>query len=138
MNNLVASVILFFTAIALADIPINFADPTDNSVVAIHPDSGLDINVQRNVFPPGVILPENKANIPLMNENGDNNDFIAPRNRYDPMPRYHVYPRVDDMPGCAFDPTIDAKILKVYPHIGIGLSGPRTPQRYHKHLPFKK
>ncbi len=52
---------------------------------------------------------------------------------------YRIDPNVDaDMPRMALDPTVNAKIQKIYPHIGTDLLGLRKcPQEHHK-FNFKK
>ncbi|MBN2413035.1 hypothetical protein JXQ31_15210 [candidate division KSB1 bacterium] len=53
--------------------------------------------------------------------------------------RYRIDPNVDaDMPRMALEPTVDAKIQKIYPHIGMDLLGlKKCPQKHHKFY-FKK
>jgi len=63
-----------------------------------------------------------------------------PKRQQPDILRYRVDPDVDaDMPRMALDPEVDAKILKVYPHIGMGLLGmKKCPHRFPHRFHFKK
>ncbi|HPG40966.1 MAG TPA: hypothetical protein PLP19_17925 [bacterium] len=130
---------MFVTAFTWADVPetaslsdndnfitINTADANNSQLLIqpANPTHGLVIDGRDKGKQYGEDLP-------------GYDDFFAPHDKTEIMPRYHVYPQVDKMPAVNIDFSVDARILKIHPEIGVGLLHPRMPQHLGIYQPLK-
>jgi len=131
---------MFVSAFAWSDVPdtasfsendifftINCADVSNSQPLneVANPDPGLVIDVCDKAHDDSKGLPKH-------------DDFFTPHENPDNMPRYHVYPQVDNMPAVNIDFSVDTRIIKIHPEIGVGLLAPRYPEHVQKYLPYKK
>jgi len=139
---------LFFSAFLFAVEPATKTDIEKNRQVSGH-SSDINISCMDSSTLPGynpeVIQLDLKEFDQIKGEKYMPDDSVKKIPVFRKRPKYHarddilrykVDPDVDaNMPRMPLDPNIDAKILKIYPHIGVGLLG-NDKKAFLKHRKF--